>query len=72
MDFVEETLADEVALLERTVLAAELTQKNAGVILVDQAGNVLEHIDFRRDPEPWRVKLAEAQKRLDTYRESLV
>lgn len=72
MDTVEETLVDTVNLLERTVKAAELTQTNHGVIIVDQAGNFLEHIDFRRDPEPWREKLAEAQKRLDTYRKGLV
>lgn len=72
MDTVEETLVDTVNLLERTVKAAELTQTNHGINIVDQAGNFLEHIDFRRDPEPWREKLVEAQNRLDMYRKGLV
>lgn len=71
-DIILESLLDEVSLLERSLEAAELTQSSAGVVLVDQSGKFLEHIDFRRDPEPWREKLAEAQHRLDTYRKDLV
>lgn len=72
MDTIEQNLTDEVALLERTVKAAELTQLNHGVDVVDQRGNFLKHIDFRRDPEPWRIRLLEAQTRLDMYRQGLV
>lgn len=72
MDSLEEILAERVELLERSVKAAEATQSSAGIDFVDDEGNFVKHIDLRQDPEPYKVYLALAQKRLDTYRESLV
>jgi len=72
MDIIEETLVDSVELLQRAVEAAERSQLNAGIDLMDDEGNLIRHIDFKRDPEPARTRLKIAQERLDTYRENLV
>lgn len=72
MDQYEEIMTERIALLERSVKAAEDSQRLAGIDLVDEAGNLLEHIDLSRDPEPLRKLLLEDQERLDTYRKGLV
>jgi len=72
MEHIEEILVDNVELLQRAIEACEKSQLTAGLILVDDEGNFVKHIDFSRDPEPLREQLKIAQNRLDAYREGLV
>lgn len=71
MDQYEEIMTERIALLERSVKAAEESQRFAGIDVVDDEGNFVRHLDFKRDPEPFRTLLREEETRLANYREGM-